>query len=116
MVVGLTILSISLLGMALFVQYQVIALLAVILIGLSGVPMNPAMMARIVSVAHPGPMVNAVHTSVINIGLGGGSYLGGMAISSGFGLRSALWIGMVLAVLALSSVLPYIRRRKQGWS
>ena len=116
MVVGLTILSISLLGMALFVQYQVIAILAVILIGLSGVPMNPAMMARIVSVAHPGPMVNAVHTSVINIGLGGGSYLGGMAISSGFGLRSALWIGMVLAVLALLSVLPYIRRRKQGWS
>lgn len=116
MVVGLTILSISLLGMALFVQYQVIAILAVILIGLSGVPMNPAMMARIVSVAHPGPMVNAVHTSVINIGLGGGSYLGGMAISSGFGLRSALWIGMVLAVLALLSVLPYIRRSKQGWS
>lgn len=54
MVVDLTILSISLLGMALFVQYQVIAILAVILIGLSGVSMNPAMMARIVSVAHPG--------------------------------------------------------------
>ncbi|CAI2784398.1 MFS transport protein AraJ [Serratia grimesii] len=116
MVVGLTILSLSLLGMALFAEYQVIAIIAVILIGLSGVPMNPAMMARIVSVAHPGPMVNAVHTSVINIGLGGGSYLGGMAIASGYGLRSALWIGMVLAILALASVLPYLRNGKQGWS
>lgn len=116
MVVGLTILSLSLLGMALFAEYQAIAIIAVILIGLSGVPMNPAMMARIVSVAHPGPMVNAVHTSVINIGLGGGSYLGGMAIASGYDLRSALWIGMVLAILALASVLPYLRRGKQGWS
>ena len=116
MVVGLIVLSISLLGMALFAQYQSIAILAVIFIGLSGVPMNPAMMARIVSVAHPGPMVNAVHTSVINIGLGGGSYLGGMAISSGYGLRSALWIGLILAILALVSVLPYARRGKQGWN
>lgn len=116
MVVGLIVLSISLLGMALFAQYQSIAILAVIFIGLSGVPMNPAMMARIVSVAHPGPMVNAVHTSVINIGLGGGSYLGGMAISSGYGLRSALWIGLILAILALLSVLPYARRGKQGWN
>ena len=116
MVVGLSILSLSLLGMALFAEYQLIAIIAVILIGLSGVPMNPAMMARIVSVAHPGPMVNAVHTSVINIGLGGGSYFGGMAIASGYGLRSALWIGMVLAILALASVLPYLRRAKQGWS
>jgi len=116
MVVGLTILSLSLLGMALFAEYQAIAIIAVILIGLSGVPMNPAMMARIVSVAHPGPMVNAVHTSVINIGLGGGSYLGGMAIASGYDLRSALWIGMVLAILALASVLPYLRNGKQGWS
>lgn len=116
MVVGLIVLSISLLGMALFAQYQSIAILAVIFIGLSGVPMNPAMMSRIVSVAHPGPMVNAVHTSVINIGLGGGSYLGGMAISSGYGLRSALWIGLILAILALLSVLPYARRGKQGWN
>lgn len=115
MVVGLSILSLSLFGMALFAEYPLIAICAVILIGLSGVPMNPAMMARIVSVAHPGPMVNAVHTSVINIGLGGGSYLGGMAIASGYGLRSALWIGMALAVLALLSILPYLRRGQQGW-
>ncbi|MNV72627.1 hypothetical protein D3C71_1657320 [compost metagenome] len=115
MVVGLSILSLSLFGMALFAEYPLIAICAVILIGLSGVPMNPAMMARIVSVAHPGPIVNAVHTSVINIGLGGGSYLGGMAIASGYGLRSALWIGMALAVLALLSILPYLRRGQQGW-
>lgn len=115
MVIGLSVLSLSLFSMALFVQYQWMAIACVILIGLSGVPMNPAMMARVITVAHPGPMVNAVHTSVINIGLGGGSYLGGMAISAGYDYRSALWIGAVLAVLGLFSVLPYLRRGKLGW-
>ena len=116
MLIGLTVLSISLSAFALFAEYKTVAIIAIILIGLSGVPMNPAMMARIVSVAHPGPMVNAVHTSVINIGLGGGSYIGGLAITNGYGLRSGLWIGAVLAVLALASLLPYIRNRQQGWS
>jgi len=115
MLVGLTVLSISLFAFAIFAEYKTVAILAVILIGLSGVPMNPAMMARIVSVAHPGPMVNAVHTSVINIGLGGGSYIGGVAITNGYGLRSGLWIGVILAVLALASLLPYVRNRQQGW-
>lgn len=115
MLVGLTVLSISLFAFPIFAEYKTVAILAIILIGLSGVPMNPAMMARIVSVAHPGPMVNAVHTSVINIGLGGGSYIGGVAITNGYGLRSGLWIGVILAVLALASLLPYVRNRQQGW-
>lgn len=116
MLIGLTVLSISLFAFAIFAEYKTVAIIAIILIGLSGVPMNPAMMARIVSVAHPGPIVNAVHTSVINIGLGGGSYIGGLAITNGYGLRSGLWIGAVLAVLALVSILPYIRHRQRGWS
>ncbi|KQX00125.1 MFS transporter [Acinetobacter sp. I-MWF] len=116
MLIGLTVLSISLFAFAIFAEYKTVAIITIILIGLSGVPMNPAMMARIVSVAHPGPMVNAVHTSVINIGLGGGSYIGGLAITNGYGLRSGLWIGAVLAVLALASLLPYALNRQKGWS
>lgn len=116
MVIGLTVLTMSLTGMALLTQYTWFAVAFVILIGLSGVPMNPAMMARIISVAHPGPMVNAVHTSVINIGLGGGTFLAGLAISAGYDVRAALWIGAGLAVLGLCSVLPYLRRGRVGWS
>lgn len=115
MLLGLTVLTLSLLSMALLAQYQWIAISLVVMIGLSGVPMNPAMMARVVSVAHPGPMVNAVHTAVINIGLGGGSYLGGAAITAGLGYLSALWIGAFLAFLGLLSILPYAFRKKSGW-
>lgn len=116
MLIGLSVLSISLFTFAIFAEYKTVAIISIILIGLSGVPMNPAMMARVVSVAYPGPMVNAVHTSVINIGLGGGSYIGGLAITNGYGLRSGLWIGAVLAIFALVSILPYLRHRQQGWS
>lgn len=115
MLIGLSILTISLMSMALFAEFAWLTILFIIFIGLSGVPMNPAMMARIVSVAHPGPMVNAVHTSVINIGLGGGSYLGGLAITAGFGYLSTIWIGAALAFLGLLSLLPYALRKNVGW-
>ena len=115
MLIGLTVLTISLTAMALLAQYAWIAIILIIFIGLSGVPMNPAMMARVVSVAPPGPMVNAVHTGVINIGYGGGSYLGGLAITEGFGYLSPLWIGAFLALLSLLSILPYAFKRKSGW-
>lgn len=115
MLIGLTTLTISLVGMAVLAENQWLAIIFVILIGLSGVPMNPAMMARVVSVAHPGPMVNAVHTAVINIGLGGGSYLGGMAITHGYGFLSPLWIGAFIAFAGLLSILPYAFRKKPGW-
>ena len=115
MLIGLTVLTLSLVGMALLATSPQLAIMFVILIGLSGVPMNPAMMARIVSVAHPGPMVNAVHTAVINIGLGGGSYLGGLAITAGYGYLSPLWIGAFIAFMGLLSILPYALRKKSGW-
>ena len=115
MLIGLTVLTLSLISMALLSESPWLTIIFVMMIGLSGVPMNPAMMARVVSVAHPGPMVNAVHTAVINIGLGGGSYLGGMAITAGYGYLSALWIGAFLAFLGLLSILPYAFRKKAGW-
>lgn len=115
MLIGLSTLTVSLISMAIFAESQWLVILFIIFVGLSGVPMNPAMMARIVSVAHPGPMVNAVHTSVINIGLGGGSYLGGLAITAGFGYLSTIWIGAALAFLGLLSLLPYALRNKTGW-
>ncbi|WP_207900483.1 hypothetical protein [Shinella sp. JR1-6] len=56
--------------------------------------------------AHPGPLVNTVHTSVINIGLAAGAWFGGIGILAGYGLRSPLWIGVVLALLGLVSLMP----------
>lgn len=114
MVWGLIALCVALAVFAVFAQSQAISLLALILIGLVGVPMNPAMIARVMKTAHPGALVNTVHTSVINIGLGAGAWIGGLGISAGYGLLSPLWVGAALAVLGLLSLLPYLGHKRIG--
>ena len=93
-------------------QWPVASVALVIVIGLVGLPMNPAMVARVVSTARPGPLVNTVHVSVINIGLAAGAWLGGLGIGAGYGLLSPLWVGAALAVIGLLSLLPYMARRQ----
>ncbi|WP_043420335.1 MFS transporter [Cupriavidus basilensis] len=105
---GLIVLAITLAIFASFAGNKVVSVAGLIMIGLAGVPMNPAMMARAMRAAHPGPLVNTVHTSVINIGLAVGSWLGGLGIGAGYGLRSPLWVGAGLAMIGVLSLLPYL--------
>ncbi|HGW5374924.1 TPA: MFS transporter [Pseudomonas aeruginosa] len=115
MLLGLIVLSVTLILLALLAQYAATAVALIIVIGLVGVPMNPAMITRVMrTAAHPGPLVNTVHTSVINIGLAVGSWVGGLGISAGYGLRSPLWVGVALALLGVVSLLPYMRRNWQA--
>lgn len=111
MVAGLTALAVTLAIFAIFADNRTISVVAFVLIGLVGVPMNPAMIARVMKIANPGPLVNTVHTSVINVGLGAGAWLGGIGIASGYGLRSPLWVGVGLALIGLLSLAPASARR-----
>ncbi|VBB11099.1 MFS transporter [Burkholderia stabilis] len=108
MVCGLSLLIAALIAFALLAHSPAVSVVMVLMIGLVGVTMNPAMVARVMRTARPGPLVNTVHTSVINIGLGMGAWLGGLGIGAGYGLRSPLWVGVVLGVLGLASLLPYL--------
>ncbi|MFQ6572093.1 MFS transporter [Pseudomonas sp. UM16] len=105
---GLSLLTITLVAFALFAHIPVVSVAMLLVVGLVGVTMNPAMVARVMKAAQPGPLVNTVHTSVINVGLGMGTWLGGLGIGAGFGLRSPLWGGVLLAVLGLISLMPYL--------
>lgn len=109
--VGLAVLA---LGFALFVgcaDSAAPSLLALALIGLTGVALNPAMVARVMAAATPGPLVNTLHTSVITAGLAVGAWAGGAAIDAGQGLRAPLWVGLGMALLGLLSLLPLGLRR-----
>ncbi len=109
---GQIVLTAALIAFALFGQLQPVALGALILIGLTGVALNPAMVARVIKTANASPLVNTVHASVINIGLFAGSALGGLGISLDFGMRAPLWVGAGLAVLGVLSVVPLVFKER----
>lgn len=107
---GLTVLAMAFAVFACFAHEKTVSVLSLVVVGLIGVALNPAMIARIMKASHPGALVHTMHSSVINMGLGLGSWLGGLAIAAGYGLRSPLWLGCALAVAGLLSVLPYLKR------
>lgn len=109
--VGLIAVAIALAVFALFATITAISVPAFILIGLFGVAMNPAMVARVMRAAHPGPLVNAMHASVVTAGLAFGTWVGGVSIDAGYGLTAPLWVGFGLAVLGLVSLSPSSVRR-----
>ncbi|MDQ1812413.1 MFS transporter [Massilia sp. CCM 9210] len=113
MVGGMIVLGISLALFALFADHKTISVAMLVVTGLVGMSMNPAIIARVMKTVHSGPLVNTVHTSVINIGLGVGSWIGGLGIAAGWGLRSPLWVGVALALLALLSLLPYLGQKSR---
>ncbi len=108
---GLVALAVALFLFAVFADNSLIGVAAFIVIGFAGLPMNPALVARVMRTVPAGPLVNTTHTSVINIGLAFGAWAGGLVIQAGHGLTSPLWIGMGLALVGLLSVAPASARR-----
>jgi predicted MFS family arabinose efflux permease len=101
---GLALLVLALGGFALAGDQRWLSLSCFIAIGLTGVALNPAMVARVMKAADPGALVNTLHTSVITAGLAFGSWAGGAAIDAGYGLRAPLWVGAGMALLGLLSL------------
>lgn len=108
---GLSVVALALVVFALFARVPTISIAAFIVIGLFGITMNPAMAARVMRAAHPGPIVNAIHSSVITGGLAVGTWIGGLGIDAGYGLTAPLWVGFGLALLGLLSLAPARARR-----
>jgi predicted MFS family arabinose efflux permease len=106
---GLAALVVLLAGFAAGAAVPAVVLVTVIGIGMVGLPLNSATIARRMRVVANTPMINTVGASVVNVGIAVGPTLGGLAISAGLGLRAPLWIGAALAGLALLSLLPYLR-------
>lgn len=109
---GLIILIVALSLFALGAENKYIAVISMVFIGLTGVALNPAMVARVMKTASNGTMINTVHSSFITLGVVIGSSLGGLGISKGYGFVSPLWIGSCLAILGIISLLPYFYYRK----
>ncbi|KON68858.1 MFS transporter [Peribacillus butanolivorans] len=112
LVSGLIILIVAMSLFALGAENKYIAVISTVFIGLTGVALNPAMVARVMKTASNGTMINTVNSSFITLGIVIGSSLGGLGISKGYGFVSPLWIGACLAILGVISLLPYLHKRK----
>lgn len=105
LVTGISLNAVFLAAFAVAAGTPWLAIPAMMGIGLVGVTMNPALVNRVQRVGNAGTLVNTVHGSMITLGVVVGSTVGGIGIEIA-GLRAPLWIGMVLAVLALITVIP----------
>ncbi|GAA2922969.1 hypothetical protein GCM10020221_18830 [Streptomyces thioluteus] len=108
---GLIALTIVLTGFALVLHHQVPSVVATALLGLVGLPLNPAMAARVMSVSNNGALVNALNGSAINVGVAIGPWLGGLGIDTGIGLAAPLWIGAIMAFVGVLTLAPDFRQR-----
>jgi predicted MFS family arabinose efflux permease len=108
--VGLVLNLVFLTGFALLADLAVPAVVCMMGIGLAGVTMNPAMATRVQRTGNAGPLVNTVHSSFITLGIILGSSVGAAVIDA-WGLRAPLWLGAVMAVAGLATVLPDLARR-----
>jgi DHA1 family inner membrane transport protein len=104
-VTGLVLNTLFLVAFALLAEIKAPALIAMMGIGFVGVTLNPAMISRVQRTANARPLVNTVHSSFITFGVVIGSWLGGVGINA-FDLTAPLWLGAILAVLALITLIP----------
>lgn len=100
---GLAIMFAALLLFALGARRLSLVLPALLLLGLTGVALNPAMVARVMA-RDSSPLVASLHTAVISAGLLAGAALGGLAIERSGELTDALWVALALAGLGWLSL------------
>lgn len=105
LVTGLTLNTLFLVAFATLAEIKVPAVLAMLGVGFVGVTMNPAMISRVQRIANARPLVNTIHSSFITLGVVIGSWIGGIGINH-YGLTAPLWLGAILAVLALVALVP----------
>lgn len=91
--------------LAVWATTPVIAIAAIFLLGGFGFAVNPALNARVFSLAGAAPtLATAINFSSFNVGITIGPWLGGIAINAGAGYQVLGWLAVVLGLLALGTV------------
>ncbi|WP_245641056.1 MFS transporter [Streptomyces megasporus] len=116
MVLAVGLLTATMLGLYLFGGARPAAVCLVALLGFSMASMTTSLQSRILQVA-PGSteIASAVGSAVFNVGIAGGSLLGGLLLPTALGVEGAVLVGGVLAVGALAVLLgePWVARREK---
>ncbi|KAB7897375.1 MFS transporter [Rouxiella sp. S1S-2] len=111
--IGSIVLVLALCGLYVFYDNKILVLISVMVLGLTGITLTPAMSSRVFKAAPNTSLINTLHTSVICLGVVVGSWGGGYAIDQGFGYRSPALMGIFLACLAIVTLLPVLRNHQE---
>lgn len=106
--VGLIVLIAALVGFALSPTNVAVAVPAIVLVGLTGVALNPAQTVRNIAAGGSGPAVMAMAPTVATAGIFIATLTGGLAVGAA-GLIAPLWIGTLMALFAMVTLLPHPR-------
>ncbi|NUR95572.1 MAG: MFS transporter, partial [Kribbellaceae bacterium] len=92
--------------LAVTASVPVLAIAAITLLGGFGFAANPALNARVFSLAGDAPtLATATNFSAFNVGITAGPWLGGLAIDAGAGYPALGWIAVGTGLAALATVL-----------
>lgn len=84
--------------LALLAEYRLAAVALALMLGVTAFTTAPALNARMFNAADAAPtLAGATTTASFNIGNTVGPWLGGLAISAGWGYAAVAWVGAVLA-------------------
>lgn len=102
LLVGLAAMALVLVLMAMFAASIVMVVVLALLVGAVSSVLSPAIQTRLMDVAGDNQSIAAaLNHSALNIGNSLGAFLGGAAISLGFGFAAPEWVGAALALLGL---------------
>ncbi|WP_033437872.1 MFS transporter [Saccharothrix sp. NRRL B-16314] len=92
--------------LALLAEHSAAVIVLVVLMGVAGFVLNPAIYGRVFTVAAQAPtLAGATAVSMFQLGISVVPVLAGVALNAGAGLVSIPWIGAALAVAAVLAVL-----------
>ncbi|MEV6891861.1 Cmx/CmrA family chloramphenicol efflux MFS transporter [Kribbella sp. NPDC051137] len=92
--------------LALTAHVAVLAIAVVVFLGAFGFAANPALNARVFSLAGDAPtLATATNFSAFNVGITAGPWLGALAIDAGAGYPALGWIAVATGLAALGTVL-----------
>lgn len=102
LIVILALLTVVLVVFALTAQSKVMAIVSLVLMGATGFATVSGLQLRIMGYAADAPtMASGSNIAAFNIGNALGAWLGGLAITAGFGFASPLWVGAAVTALGL---------------
>jgi DHA1 family inner membrane transport protein len=108
---GLGALVLTMVAFALLIGSKVAAIIALAAFGIAAFSINPALQAQVINETESAPtLATTMNTSAFNIGNTIGPWLGGAAITAGWGFTSAVWSGAALVTLALCIAFVTARR------